>query len=193
MRAERRRPILWTAATFLLGLAIGLSLPAQAPRSAARSLPPPPGTPSSASTDAPTSPTPRALPSMVASPTPPPPTPSPTPSRTPRTEAPATQPREIPPRPRSSVAGTATWYCLPGTSRCTNTHNGGLYAAAGSELRIGDWRGRRVRVCHGDQCVTVTLIDWCACGGERVIDLYSDAFRRLAPLSRGVIDVKVSW
>jgi rare lipoprotein A (peptidoglycan hydrolase) len=41
--------------------------------------------------------------------------------------------------------------------------------------------------------VTVQLIDWCACKGERVIDLYGDAFRRLAPLGTGVIKVKVSW
>ena len=29
------------------------------------------------------------------------------------------------------------------------------------------------------------LIDWCACGNGHIIDLYSDAFRRLAPLSSG--------
>ncbi len=50
-----------------------------------------------------------------------------------------------------------------------------------------------MRVCSGGECVRVTLIDWCACKGERVIDLYGDAFRRLAPLSRGVIKVKVDW
>ena len=84
---------------------------------------------------------------------------------------------------------------MPGVSRCARTHNGGLYAAAGSELRIGDWRGRRVRVCNvsNDRCVRVTLIDWCACKGARVIDLYSDAFRRLAPLDRGIIKVTVRW
>ena len=89
-----------------------------------------------------------------------------------------------------SVRGTATWYC---GSRCTRGHPGGLYAAAGSELRVGDWRGRRVRVTAGGRSVVVTLIDTCACRGERVIDLYGDAFRRLAPLSRGVVRVTVSW
>ena len=91
------------------------------------------------------------------------------------------------------MSGSATWYCVTGVSRCHHAKSGGLYAAAGSELRIGDWRGRRVQVCSGGECVTVQLIDWCACKGERVIDLYGDAFRRLAPLGTGVIKVKVSW
>ncbi len=42
-------------------------------------------------------------------------------------------------------------------------------------------------------CVVVKLIDWCACGGSHLIDLYSDAFRRLAPLSSGALHVTVSW
>lgn len=91
-------------------------------------------------------------------------------------------------------AGTATWYCQPGTSRCSNGWSaGGLYAAAGSELRVGDWRGRNVRVCASGRCITVKLIDWCACKGARVIDLYATAFSRLGPLSRGVLNVTVSW
>jgi rare lipoprotein A (peptidoglycan hydrolase) len=68
-----------------------------------------------------------------------------------------------------------------------------MYAAAGPLLRVGDWRGRVVRVCGNGRCVTVKLIDWCACPGSRVIDLYSDAFQRLAPLSEGTIQVTVSW
>ena len=93
----------------------------------------------------------------------------------------------------SARRGTATWYCKPGVSACHYRSSGGMYAAAGSELRVGNWRGRQVRVCQGGQCIRVTLIDWCACGGNRIIDLYSDAFRRLAPLSEGTISVRVSW
>jgi rare lipoprotein A (peptidoglycan hydrolase) len=91
------------------------------------------------------------------------------------------------------VKGVATWYCLPGVSTCTSGHRGGLYAAAGSELRIGNWRGRMVKVCGNGNCVVVKLIDWCACGGSRIIDLYHDAFSRLASPSRGGIGVTVSW
>jgi rare lipoprotein A (peptidoglycan hydrolase) len=68
-----------------------------------------------------------------------------------------------------------------------------MYAAAGPALRVGDWRGRTVRVCANGTCLDVRLIDWCQCYGSRVIDLYSDAFRRLAPLSEGTISVTVSW
>ncbi len=93
------------------------------------------------------------------------------------------------------LKGTATWYCVRGVSPCHKRYSGGLYAAAGSELRkaLGShWRGKSVTVCRSrTNCVRVKLIDWCACGGARVIDLYGDAFKRLAPLSSGVINVKI--
>jgi rare lipoprotein A (peptidoglycan hydrolase) len=92
-----------------------------------------------------------------------------------------------------SATGAATWYCKPGVSACHHSYPGGLYAAAGPELRIGHWRGRHVRVCGNGHCVNVQLIDWCACGGNHIIDLYSDAFRRLAPLSAGAVHVTASW
>ncbi len=105
------------------------------------------------------------------------------------------------PRPAPQVAsggstgasGKATWYCKPGVSVCHRAYPGGMYAAAGPRLRVGKWRGRVVQVCGGGTCISVKLIDWCACPGARVIDLYSDAFRRLAPLNKGTIDVTVSW
>ena len=91
------------------------------------------------------------------------------------------------------ASGSATWYCMAGVSSCHYQYAGGMYAAAGPPLRVGDWRGRRVQVCAGGGCIVVTLIDWCACGGSHIIDLYSDAFRRLAPLSSGAVQVTVRW
>ena len=91
------------------------------------------------------------------------------------------------------VGGTASWYCQTGVSACHRDYAGGMYAAAGPALRVGDWRGRHVRVCTGSNCVIVQLIDWCACGSGPAIDLYSDAFRRLAPLSEGTISITVTW
>lgn len=110
-------------------------------------------------------------------------------------EAPTPKPKTELKLPAGKVRarGHATWYCVAGVSPCHRDYGGGLYAAAGSELRVGDWRGRTVAVCAGGACIPVTLIDWCACGGDRVIDLYGDAFRRLAPLGAGVIDVSVRW
>lgn len=91
--------------------------------------------------------------------------------------------------------GLASWYCLAGRSACHHAYPSGLYAAAGPALRRGDWRGSKVEVCRGDVCVVVTLVDWCGCYAgterERAIDLYADAFRRLAPLERGVIRVTI--
>lgn len=88
------------------------------------------------------------------------------------------------------LGGKATWYDV----------GPGHYAAAGPVLRDalgGDpaFRGQRVSVCSGERCTTVVLTDWCACG-ERggiptLLDLSADAFRDLAPLSAGVIDVSI--
>jgi rare lipoprotein A (peptidoglycan hydrolase) len=91
------------------------------------------------------------------------------------------------------VRGGASWYCQTGVSACHRDYPGGMYAAAGAALRVGSWRGRQVRVCAGTDCIWVRLIDWCACGNGHIIDLYSDAFRRLAPLNTGVVRVTVSW
>jgi len=92
------------------------------------------------------------------------------------------------------VSGPPTWYCLAGVSRCTKGHPDGpeldLYAAAGPSIRraIPDWRGRTVTVC-AKVCIRVTLIDWCACGGDHFLDLYHDAWDALGRPRRAT----VSW
>lgn len=52
-------------------------------------------------------------------------------------------------------------------------------------------------VCHAGRCVAVTVRGYCACGDRHgkatVIDLSPAAFRRLAPLSAGVIDVTLEY
>jgi rare lipoprotein A (peptidoglycan hydrolase) len=79
------------------------------------------------------------------------------------------------------ITGTASWYPAHG-----------LIAAAGPALRTGDWRGRVVVVSANGRAVAVTLSDTCQCYGSRLLDLSDDAFSRLAPLSRGLIQVVVS-
>lgn len=80
------------------------------------------------------------------------------------------------------LSGYATYYTTGPDCLC---------AAAGPMLRVGDWRGSTVTV-NG---LKVTLIDWCACGDRHdeptLLDLSDEAFRPLAPLSRGVIWVEV--
>jgi hypothetical protein len=92
-----------------------------------------------------------------------------------------------------SVRGIATWFCKTGVSTCTHGYPGGMYAAAGGPLRVGNWRGRHVKVCTSSRCITVKLIDWCACGNGHIIDLYSDAFNRLGSTNQGGLSVTVSW
>jgi len=84
---------------------------------------------------------------------------------------------------RAPIRGIASWY------RAT-----GLVAAAGPALRVGDWRGSTVTVC-AERCIRVRLTDYCECYAgtdlERIVDLSDDAFRALAPLSRGLVRVTV--
>ena len=88
------------------------------------------------------------------------------------------------------LRGQATWYASATRGN----------AAAGPGLRrfIGHgWRGASVDVCRSGvtwiACVRVRLTDWCACGGDRIIDLSDEDFRALAvPLSAGVVRVKVA-
>lgn len=87
------------------------------------------------------------------------------------------------------ASGQASWYCRSGVSICTRGHPGGLYAAIRRDLLY--LRGRSISVCTSSKCIRVTVID-CNCGTHaNLIDLYSDAYRRLAPLSSGRINVRI--
>lgn len=102
------------------------------------------------------------------------------------------------PRPEASptgevgtalVGGYATWYdaaCHP----C---------AAAGPALRefVGpDWRGSVVEVCGpAGACVSVALLDWCACGERHgqptLLDLDRRSFARLAAPTAGLVAISI--
>lgn len=80
--------------------------------------------------------------------------------------------------------GVASWY----------DDGPGLYAAVHS-YEWGDPR-YKLEVCRADNlevCVTVTVRDHCQCyvgeRRERAIDLSPSAFKRLAPLSAGLVRV----
>jgi hypothetical protein len=90
-----------------------------------------------------------------------------------------------------SISASASWYCKPYRSACTRGYAAaGHYAAAGSSLRSGAWRGRSVIVWRGLRFTIVRLIDLCVCSG---IDLYASAFDDLLPLSAGRTQVSVRW
>jgi hypothetical protein len=91
--------------------------------------------------------------------------------------------------------GTATHYCLPGqrgTAYCTRGYGPeDMVAAIDTDLGFDKGDVVVVRSLAGDEQVTVTIVDVCGCPGNRLIDLTSGAFRRLAPLGLGVIPVTV--
>ena len=95
-----------------------------------------------------------------------------------------------PPTLGASLRGTATWYCGNG-SRCTRGYDPTDMVAA-IDTGTGFRRGDVVTVRHAGRAVTVRIVDVCGCAGARVIDLTTGAFRRLAPLSRGVIPVTLT-
>lgn len=95
----------------------------------------------------------------------------------------------------SAPAGTATFYCRPGeqgTANCTAGYGPDDLVAAIDPRDTPFEKGDRVTVTHGSRSITVRIIDVCRCAGSRVIDLTSGAFSRLAPLSRGVIEVSLT-
>jgi hypothetical protein len=95
----------------------------------------------------------------------------------------------------SRIRGTATWYCNDGqrgTSYCTRGYGPeDLVAAIDTDLGFDKGDVVLVRSLAGDEQVTVTIVDVCGCPGNRLIDLTSGAFRRLAPLGIGVLPVTV--
>lgn len=91
-------------------------------------------------------------------------------------------------------SASATW-CAPTPTQCQSWAPPARLAAVNA-FRFGDapwW----ARVWRGSTFVDVLVVSYCACGGtDGAIDLSPAAFTRLAPLSRGRIDVEIevlSW
>ena len=85
------------------------------------------------------------------------------------------------------ISGLATWYCSV-SSACTRGYDPGDLVAA-IDRDLGFAKGDRIRVSAFGNSVVVTIVDVCQCAGDRLVDLTSGAFRRLAPLDLGVIPV----
>ena len=82
-------------------------------------------------------------------------------------------------KPKKYRIGDATWYrYIPG--RCAT-----WYLPRGTRITIRDLATGRVVHCIAS--------DREAAHGNRVVDLDSVQFAELAPLSKGVVVVKVSW
>lgn len=84
------------------------------------------------------------------------------------------------------ISGKATYYAY---------HEGQAAAAPALRAAMGaGWRGQRVRVCHGQHCVTVRLTDSeTSTRLGALIDLDTRDFAKLAPLAEGRIAVTVEY
>lgn len=102
------------------------------------------------------------------------------------TSSPTFVARSVPRVAPATLRGVASWFAAP-----TGT------AAAGPALRraLGaHWRGKIVETCLSNEptrCIRVKLTDFCGCPGGRVIDISAGSFARLAPLSAGLVVVRV--
>ena len=82
------------------------------------------------------------------------------------------------PPPEPSTSGVVSWYPARGM------------IAAVHSWHWGD-TPYRLTIC-ATRCIVVTVQDYCAgCVGPRLADLSDDAFRQLAPLSQGIVEVEV--
>lgn len=91
-----------------------------------------------------------------------------------------------------AIEGGIASYCAPTPTQCLRW-GGQAKLGAVHSFRFGD-RPYRVKVCRQEgepACVTVTIVSYCGCPDGRVIDLSPYAFRRLAPLWRGLVPVTV--
>lgn len=83
------------------------------------------------------------------------------------------------------LEGKASWYDYKiNGKRWTKTHDT-------CAMRDKEHRYQTFKVCAGDKCVECKLNDYWPARQDRVIDLSSHAFRQLAPLSKGLVYVKV--
>lgn len=93
--------------------------------------------------------------------------------------------------PAAVMGGLATWYCGAG-SPCTHGY-GPADLVAAIDPSLGIERGERITISFDGKSVAVVVVDVCQCMGRRLVDLTSGAFRRLAPLSAGVIPVSIEF
>jgi hypothetical protein len=99
----------------------------------------------------------------------------------------STAPAALVPGAPTRWQGTATWYCGHGSACTAGYGPNDLVAAIDRSLGIA--KGELVIVRFGGHSVTVRIVDVCACGGARLIDLTTGAFQRLAKLEYGVLPV----
>ncbi|KAK0544607.1 hypothetical protein OC845_005512 [Tilletia horrida] len=95
---------------------------------------------------------------------------------------------------RQRYTGKGTYYRV-GMGACGWHNNSEQMVAAidQGQYHGGSHCGNTARVCHAGNCVTVKIVDECPGCGWGSLDLSPAAFRALAPLKIGVIDIAWSF
>ncbi|KAI9281114.1 RlpA-like double-psi beta-barrel-protein domain-containing protein-containing protein [Sporodiniella umbellata] len=91
---------------------------------------------------------------------------------------------------RSPLPGDGTYYDV-GLGSCgdTNSDSEMVAALSSSVMEGGSYCGKSVTVKSSGKSVTVKAVDTCPSCGEDDVDLSPAAFKKLAPLNKGRIDV----
>ena len=94
-------------------------------------------------------------------------------------------------------SGNATYYSLSGTGACgdhVNARTQKLVAVSDSWFESGNpICNKKLKVTYGGKSITVKVKDKCPGCSKHHFDLSEKAFKELAPLSRGNIDIKWEW
>ncbi|SDM89156.1 RlpA-like double-psi beta-barrel domain-containing protein [Allokutzneria albata] len=101
----------------------------------------------------------------------------------------------------AAKSGNATYYNLSGAGACgdhINARTQLLVAVSDSWFGSGDPNNdpickKKLKVTYGGKSVTVSVKDKCPGCSKAHFDLSEKAFKKLAPLSRGNIDIKWEW
>ncbi|CAD6888530.1 unnamed protein product [Tilletia controversa] len=95
---------------------------------------------------------------------------------------------------RRRYDGKGTYYRV-GMGSCGWHNNSEQFVAAisAAQYHAGGYCGKQARVCHSGGCVKVKLVDECPGCNYGSLDLSPAAFRALAPMRVGVIDITWSF
>lgn len=90
---------------------------------------------------------------------------------------------------RGSMSGQATYYDV-GLGSCGDTNsNSEMVAALSGDIMSSKYCGKSITVKGGSGSVTVKVVDTCPGCDKGSVDLSPAAFKKLGPLSKGVIPI----
>lgn len=90
---------------------------------------------------------------------------------------------------RGSMSGKATYYAV-GLGSCGDTNSDSeMVAALSGDIMDKNYCGKSITIKGGSGSVTVKVVDTCPGCASGSVDLSPAAFKKLGPLSKGVIPI----